>query len=181
MNIIIKGHVKGDIIGDGGVKNETHYHYSDEHTTEQQTSETHVSAITKQDTTGIVHDTPAPSRQGIVDALMDLIDKGAWEKGVSAEDVKAGMQNLLNDEHSDAMWQLLENGRGDRLRVLWQNMIGYFTVHGMLPANMSSPALNKMFFGDKDKYDNINKGKHEDEMSNGFRDVLPLLNKHFHR
>ena len=30
MGIIIKGDVKGDVIGDGGVKNETHYHYGNE-------------------------------------------------------------------------------------------------------------------------------------------------------
>ena len=28
MAIIIKGNVQGDVISDGGVKNETHYHYS---------------------------------------------------------------------------------------------------------------------------------------------------------
>ena len=30
MAIIIKGDVHGDVIGDGGVKNETHYHYGNE-------------------------------------------------------------------------------------------------------------------------------------------------------
>ena len=34
MAIIIKGDVHGDVIGDGGVKNETHYHYADEHRVE---------------------------------------------------------------------------------------------------------------------------------------------------
>lgn len=33
MSIIIKGDVKGDIISDGGVKNETHYHYGSEQET----------------------------------------------------------------------------------------------------------------------------------------------------
>lgn len=33
MSIIIKGDVKGDIISDGGVKNETHYHYGGEQET----------------------------------------------------------------------------------------------------------------------------------------------------
>ena len=33
MAIIIKGDVHGDVISDGGVKNETHYHYGNEHRT----------------------------------------------------------------------------------------------------------------------------------------------------
>lgn len=31
MAIIIKGDVHGDVISDGGVKNETHYHFGDKH------------------------------------------------------------------------------------------------------------------------------------------------------
>ena len=34
MAIIIKGDVHGDVISDGGVKNETHYHYGEEHRVE---------------------------------------------------------------------------------------------------------------------------------------------------
>jgi hypothetical protein len=40
----------------------------------------------------------------------------------------------------------------------------------------SAPALNVDFFGDKDGSDNINKGRpSRDNMSSGFREVLPLL------
>ena len=34
MAVIIKGDVHGDVISDGGVKNETHYHYGHEHRVE---------------------------------------------------------------------------------------------------------------------------------------------------
>ena len=37
MAIIIKGNVQGDVISDGGVKNETHYHYSNRHVSNQDT------------------------------------------------------------------------------------------------------------------------------------------------
>ena len=78
-------------------------------------------------------------------------------------------------ELSEKLWNLLESGRGERLRVTWQNMIGYYDDRHLLKQK-SAPMLNLDFFGDKEGSDNINKGRPSREnMSSGFREVLPLL------
>ena len=121
-------------------------------------------------------------RQKEVDGLMNLIDKGEWLKGVDAELMKTTMLSMLKDEQADVIWQLLERGSGDRLRVVWQNMIGYFAYNSLLPNSSGAPALNEMFFGNKVGYDNINKGRpsyKDRHMSKGFRQVLPLLDRYF--
>ena len=114
------------------------------------------------------------SRQAILSQLMVLIDKGEWTNGVTAEDVKAMMGQVL--EQSEVMWQLLERGRGDRLRVVWQNLIGYFVDRRLLPTNIGAPALNKMFFGDDTGYTNIDKGRpSKGLMTADFESLVPLL------
>lgn len=171
MSIIIKGHVKGDIIAEGGVKNETHYHYGDEHKIERptQTNETHVAA-----TETVLNATSSPSRQNIEDGLMSLIDKGEWKNGASVESVKAVMQEMLAE--TDVIWRLLERGKQDRLRVVWQNLIGYFADRRLLPTNIGSPALNKMFFGNTNNYSNIDKGRpSKGLMTADFESVAKLL------
>lgn len=179
MAIIIKGDVKGDIIAEGGVKNETHYHYGDEQRVERKTqrSETHVAAA-ELCAANVLNATLSPSRQNIIDGLMALIDKGEWTGGASAEMIKDVVQDALG--RSSAMWQLLERGRGDRLRVVWQNLIGYFADRRLLPVNIGSPALNKMFFGDDNGYSNIDKGRpSRGLMTADFEDVARLLDAHF--
>ena len=128
--------------------------------------------------------------QTVINDLWELIDKGEWMNGGSAESIKEMMTRVL--EHSEAMWKLLGNGRSDRIRVTWQNLIGYFSDKGLLPNTnrMGSPALNRMFFADNSKYpgigsdsdtsySNIDKGRpSRDNMSAGFRDVLPLLDEY---
>ncbi len=179
MAIIIKGNVMGDVISDGGVKNETHYHYGEEHRVEShikknETNTQHVTNITL-----------SSGRQEILDQLLALADKGDWVNGITAEDVKAMLKIVLGQgettltdkeaELSEKLWNLLESGRGERLRVTWQNMVGYYDDRHLLKQK-SAPVLNTDFFGDKDGSDNINKGRpSRDHMSSVFREVLPLL------
>ncbi len=129
--------------------------------------------------------TLSANRQAILDQLLDLADKGDWVNGITSEDVKAMLKIVLGlgetpltgkeVELSEKLWNLLERGRGERLRVIWQNMIGYYDDRHLLKQK-SAPTLNTDFFGDKDGSDNINKGRpSRDNMSSGFREVLPLL------
>jgi hypothetical protein len=114
-----------------------------------------------------------------------LADKGDWVSGVTSENVKTMLKTVLGQgekpltgkegELSEKLWNLLESGRGERLRVTWQNMVGYYDDRHLLKLK-SAPALNTDFFGDKDGSDNINKGRpSRDNMSSGFQEVLPLL------
>lgn len=176
MAIIIKGDVHGDVIGDGGVKNETHYHY------DQKTNST---SNVVSNTQHVVNVALTPMRQSILDQLLDLADKGDWVNGITSENVKTMLKIVLGlgdtsltgkeVELSEKLWNLLESGRGERLRVTWQNMIGYYDDRHLLKQK-SAPTLNTDFFGDKNGSDNINKGRpSRDNMSSGFREVLPLL------
>jgi len=124
-------------------------------------------------------------RQNIFNQLLNLADKGDWVNGITSEDVKAMLKIILGQgenpltgkevELSEKLWNLLESGRGERLRVTWQNMVGYYDDRHLLKQK-SAPALNMDFFSDKDGSDNINKGRpSRDNMSSGFREVLPLL------
>jgi len=124
-------------------------------------------------------------RQNIFNQLLNLADKGDWVNGITSVDVKAMLKIVLGQgekpltgkeaELSEKLWNLLESGRGERLRVTWQNMIGYYDDRHLLKQK-SAPTLNTDFFGDKEGSDNINKGRpSRDNMSSGFREVLPLL------
>lgn len=127
----------------------------------------------KKDETG----TNAPlntSRQEIFDQLLALADKGGWMNGVTADAVKTMMQQVL--QKSEKLWQLLEKGRGDRVRIVWQNLIGYFVDRKLLPSTIGAPAMNKMFFGDDKGYTNIDKGRpSKGLMTADFESLLPLL------
>ena len=129
--------------------------------------------------------TPTSNRQAILDQLLALVDKGDWKHDEIADRVKQMLRMVLGlgetpligkeEELSEKLWNLLESGRSKRLRVTWQNMIGYYDDRHLLKQK-SAPALNVDFFGDKDGSDNINKGRpSRDNMSSGFREVLPLL------
>lgn len=125
------------------------------------------------------------SRQAILDHLLDLADKGDWIKDNIADKVKVMLKTVLGQgetplksnevELSATLWKLLESGRSERLRVTWQNIVGYFDDNHLLKQK-TAPALNMDFFGDKIGSDNINKGRpSRDNMSSGFREILPLL------
>ena len=141
---------------------------------EHQTSQTEVSTT---------RETVSPlsaSRQAILDELLALADKGEWTRGVTGDDIKAMLRQVL--EQSDVMWQLLERGRGDRLRVVWQNLTGYFVDRRLLPTSIGAPALNKMFFGDDNGYTNIDKGRpSKGLMTADFGSLVPLLDKYVPR
>lgn len=133
----------------------------------------------KKDETG----TNAPlntSRQEIFDQLLALADKGGWMNGVTADAVKTMMQQVL--QKSEKLWQLLEKGRGDRVRIVWQNLIGYFVDRKLLPSTIGAPALNKMFFGDDKGYTNIDKGRpSKGLMTADFESLVSLLDAYLPR
>lgn len=176
MAIIIKGDVHGDVIGDGGVKNETHYHY------DQKTNNTsNVMSNTQQ----VVNIALTPVRQSILDQLLDLTDKGDWVNGIAAEHVKQMLQTVLGQDEtslspkevelSEVLWHLLESGRGDRVKIVWQNIVGYLDDKKLLRLK-GSPALNKDFFGDDKGYTNIDKGRpSKGLMTADFENIIPLL------
>ncbi len=125
------------------------------------------------------------SRQAILNQMLDLADRGDWAKGITADDVKVMIKQVLGQgdaqllgkesEMSETLWELLESGRGDRVRVTWQNMVGYLDSRNLLKKK-TAPMLNNDFFGDKEGADNINKGRVTySDMPSRFREVLPLL------
>lgn len=132
------------------------------------------------------NNTPSDSRQAILEQLLAFADKGEWARGVTAEDVKTMLETVLGQGQppltgkyatlSETLWQLLENGRGERVKIVWQNLVGYFADRHLLPSSMGAPALNKMFFGDETGYSNIDKGRpSKGLMTADFESLLPLL------
>lgn len=125
-------------------------------------------------------------RKVILREILRLVDKGDWIAPASVEGICVMMNNVLGAVPSvltadDALlsaklWKLLEQGKGDRVKVTMQNLIGYFISRKML--SDGSPAQNKTFFGNDEGYSNIDKGINENEMSNGFKAILPLLDKY---
>ena len=125
------------------------------------------------------------SRQAILNQLLELADKGDWKKDDTANEVKLMLRTVLgqgkalltskNAEMSEALWHLLENGRGDRVKIVWQNLVGYMDDRRLF-RQKGSPALNRDFYGNEDGYSNIDKGRpSRDNMSSGFCEILPLL------
>lgn len=176
MAIIIKGDVHGDVISDGGVKNETHYHY------DQKTNNT---ANVVSNTQQVVNIALTPVRQSILDQLQDYAGKGDWVNGIAAEHVKQMLRTVLGQgetslstkeaELSEVLWHLLENGRGDRVKIVWQNVVGYLDDKKLFRLK-GSPALNKDFFGDDNGYTNIDKGRpSKGLMTADFERIIPLL------
>lgn len=175
MAIIIKGNVHGDVIGDGGVKNETHYHY------DQKTNNT---ANVVSNTQHVVNIALSPVRQSILNQLQDYADKGDWVNGITSENVKTMLKAVLavdenlsvqEAELSEMLWHLLESGRGDRVKIVWQNMVGYLDDRKLFRLK-GSPALNKDFFGDDKGYTNIDKGRpSKGLMTADFESIIPLL------
>ena len=117
----------------------------------------------------------SPQRHSMLGRLLELAGRGDWHQPASVEFIGGLLEGLAR---RDEFWHLLEQGRGDRVRVTWQNLVGYFAERGFLPAGLGSPALNKMFFGQSaDDYQNIDKGRRRDSMSAGFRALLPLIDE----
>ena len=124
-------------------------------------------------------------RQNIFNQLLNLADKGDWVNGITSEDVKAMLKIVLGQgetplsvketEHSEILWRLLESGRGDRVKIVWQNIVGYLDDKKLFKLK-GSPALNKDFFGDDKGYTNIDKGRpNKGLMTPDFESIIPLL------
>ena len=126
------------------------------------------------------------SRRGILEALAELVGYGEWMAPASDERIMEMLQNALgvgiyeltgeDAEMSETLWSMLE--ATGKLRVAWQNLIGYFAEKRFFNPTLGSPALNEMFFGNKELYQNIDKGrpgyKHK---SKKWAQVLPLLDR----
>ena len=126
------------------------------------------------------------SRRGILEALAELVGYGEWVAPASDERIMEMLQNALgvgiyeltgeDAEMSETLWSMLE--ATGKLRVVWQNLIGYFAEKRFFLSTLGSPALNEMFFGNKELYQNIDKGrpgyKHK---SKKWARVLPLLDR----
>ena len=128
--------------------------------------------------------TLSANRQSILDQLQDYADQGDWANGITSENVKAMLKAVLGvDENlsaqeaelSETLWRLLESGRGDRVKIVWQNMVGYLDDRKLFRLK-GSPALNKDFFGDDKGYTNIDKGRpSKGLMTADFESIIPLL------
>ena len=137
------------------------------------------------------NNTLSAPRQTILDQLLGLTDKGDWVNGITAEDIKAMLKIVLGQgetplsgkeaEQSETLWHLLENGRGDRLTIVWQNMVGYLDDKKLF-RQKGSPALNRDFFGDDKGYTNIDKGRpNKGLMTPDFESIIPLLDAYVPR
>ena len=137
------------------------------------------------------NNTLSANRQAILGKLLSLTDKGDWVNGITAEDVKAMLKIVLGQgeaplsgkeaEQSGTLWHLLENGRGDRVVIVWQNMVGYLDDKKLFRLK-GSPALNKDFFGDNKGYTNIDKGRpSKGLMTADFESIIPLLDAYVPR
>lgn len=128
--------------------------------------------------------TLSANRQEIFDQLLALTEKGDWVNGITSENVKAMLKAVLGvevnlsakkAELSEVLWHLLESGRGDRVKIVWQNLVGYLDDKKLFRLK-GSPALNKDFFGDDKGYTNIDKGRpSKGLMTADFESVIPLL------
>lgn len=130
------------------------------------------------------NNTLSANRQTILDQLLALADKGDWVNGITSENVKAMLKAVLGvdenlsaqeAEQSETLWHLLESGRGDRVKIVWQNMVGYLDDKKLFRLK-GSPALNKDFFGDDKGYTNIDKGRpSKGLLTADFEHIIPLL------
>jgi len=113
------------------------------------------------------------SRQEIADRIMMWVQKGDWLDDKVADGVRTMMSEMLT--RSEVLWQLLEQGRGDRVRIVWQNIVGYLDDKKLL-RKKGTPALNADFFGDTEGYTNIDKGRPSSKnISSSFNRLLPIL------
>ena len=127
-------------------------------------------------------------RQAIKEQLLALVDKGDWAEGVTAEDIQQMVCTVLGfgetklDEEekklSEKLWQLFQGGRpGDlgRVRIGWENLVGFMLSKGLL-VEKSAPLIDVDFFGNNNGFSNINKGKNHNNQS--FKKIIPLLDKY---
>ena len=88
------------------------------------------------------------------------------------------MYELMGDEEamSAVFWAMLE--QPGNLRVVWQNLIGYFAEHRFFSPSLGAPALNEMFFDTSEYYQNIDKGRPSyQRKSKKWARIQPLLDR----
>lgn len=136
---------------------------------------------------------PAQSRQlnkkdqEILDQLMDLVTKGDWTDGATAESIQAGLQRALGvgeplpeelQKQSDQLWAMLYNRRScdaeKSLQVTWLNIAGWCVKRGVLKCS-SSPSLCKRFFKDCGEHDYKAIDKGRENPSKQFESTFKLL------
>lgn len=138
------------------------------------------------------------NREEIIDQLFGYVDLGDWKEYETIEKVKKMLLTILGNgevqlkdneaKKSEDLWYLLENGRGNRVEIVWQNLVGYFDERKLF-RKKGSPALNKDFFDKTDGYSNIDKGRPSRDanghpipvanMSKGFFYILDLLDTYY--
>lgn len=132
------------------------------------------------------YDSISDSRKAIIDQILQYVEQGEWVAPATASSMSKMMKEVLGvvpgilnaDDRlrSDTLWKLLESGRSNRVKITFQNLIGYFSTRGWLKGGSAN--LNRMFFGNEEGRSNIDKGVNENEMSSGFKTVIPLLDKY---
>ena len=126
------------------------------------------------------------SRRSILETLAELVGYGEWVAPATDEKILemlhnalgVGMYELSGEETtmSEVFWSMLE--QTGNLRVVWQNLIGYFAEHRFFVSTLGSPALNEMFFGNRDLYQNIDKGRPSyKRKSKKWAQIQPLLDR----
>ena len=126
------------------------------------------------------------SRHQILETLAELVGYGEWVAPATDENILemlynalgVGMYELTDEDYemSETLWSMLE--LTGNLRVVWQNLIGYFAEHRFFVSTLGSPALNEMFFDNRDYYQNIDKGRPSyKRKSKKWEHVQPLLDR----
>ena len=126
------------------------------------------------------------SRRGILEWLAEMVGYGEWVLPATDENILAmlhnalgvGMYELMGDEEamSAVFWSMLE--QPGNLRVVWQNLIGYFAEHRFFSPSLGAPALNEMFFDTSEYYQNIDKGRPSyQRKSKKWARIQPLLDR----
>ena len=126
------------------------------------------------------------SRKTILESLTELVGYGEWVAPATNENILemlhnalgVGIYELTGEEAvmSKVLWSMLE--QVGNFRVVWQNMIGYFAEHLFFKDTLGAPALNEMFFGNTEYYQNIDKGRPGySRKSKKWAQVQPLLDR----
>lgn len=135
---------------------------------------------------GVRLDELPASRHQILEKLAELVGYGEWVAPATDENILEMLYNALgvgiyeltdeDYEMSETLWSMLE--LTGNLRVVWQNLIGYFAEHHFFVSTLGSPALNEMFFDSREYYQNIDKGRPSyKRKSKKWAHVQPLLDR----
>ena len=149
--------------------------------------ERNVLADEEDETQGLMHEM-AEGDHWIVSKLEQLVSRGVWQKGLTAEDVMHGLRKALALEApglsteqmamSNRLWALLHQRRNQQtleqsVCVTWLNIVGYCVRHGMLEG--ASTPLCRQFYDHprEDDYKHIDRGR--SGVLKSFMEIEPLL------